>query len=717
MSRTALAIALAALAALLVAGWLWWAGATSPTPVVPPPGPNDDPNGTAAAGAGEAVGAGTGSPVVPEPPPADRAPDRVRTEPQIDHPQGLLGRVVDRNLQPLPDVDVFLIESARNQLLDLATLREQGLLMGPVAQTRTAGDGSFALGLALATDKLYELRFLRGGLADARVGDLRVLAGEWHDVGRVTMLRGTTVRGRVTAEGTNSPVPRAIVSIAARSVFEDAALQGIPGREHGLHAMTGADGTFQIENAPAAAVVAVSASAPGFARVIQHEVDLSKQDTVAVDFALPPGLTITGRVSDERGGALHGVRVEAWPETAALPPCVAHTRADGTFEIPGLRAGPHRLRAISRTHQQRDLDAIAAGARDVAIGLLARASVTVRVLGDDRPVRDFRLGLRRYFPPPTAPDAPAPSGPQVGDLGSIGRVRAVADRRVRLGPAEREFTRSGLPDGTFVAQIHARGWAKTVSEPFVIDPANRTATVTVTLTRGSTLRGRVVLERSGPLAGATVRTRPNGARPDNPFWRMLAAAAPDRITERSVTTDANGRFELPQLAFGDYQLQVDHPDACRARIEGLTLRRAGVIELGDVTLATGALVFGRATANGRIAGQVRVVLTTAAAAAASAGQPTAGNPPGPNEPPGQNGAPEVGDALRLETVTDRTGAYTLPRRVPPGEYELRAAVIDATDPDQQVFAHLMQMKKSATRIVIRAGQRAAEHHLNVTADR
>ncbi|MCR9245473.1 MAG: carboxypeptidase-like regulatory domain-containing protein [bacterium] len=697
--RAALAMTLAAMA-VVVTGLLLWLGgedpATPPTPI-PAEQPEDNPTATPttrpggdAKPAATAPDAPTGLDREPAIPPQDTPPAMRRA----DYPQGLEGRVLDRHSQAVPGVDVYLVESPKNDPLALPSMRAQGLLMGPVATTRTAADGAFAIGLALPTDKLYELRFLAPGWADARVADLRILPSEWHDVGRVTLRRGTTLTGQVTIAGTAMPVRGAVVTVAAPTSFDDAVLAAIPGREHGLHAVTGADGSYRLEHAPENAVVTVSATAPGFARVIKPEIDLSKSRSVEVHFALPPGVSIAGRVLDDRGAAVPGARIEAWAKASSTPPCATTSRADGAFEIDGLRAEPHRVRVLSRTHQGLEVDDVAAGERELELRLQPRATVRVRALGDDQVLRSFRLGLRRYHAARTTA-ATGDAAPRPAPLGQIGRVRDLPDRRARLVAGNDRFEIRGVPPGEYVAQVMAPGFAKTVSEPFTVEPTSGAIDVDVQLTRGATLRGRVVDANGVPLAGATVATQADGARPDNPFYRLIAPAAPDRITARTATTGPGGTFEFRHLAFGDYQLEIKHQQACREFAEHLYLRTSEPLELGDVRLRAGALVFGRATTNGRTTGQVKIVLTTYVDRTAKT-QPT--------------------DALRLETVTDSTGAFTLPRRVPPGEYELRAAAIDASNPDGQVFQHMLQMARSATRLTIRPGQRAAEQHLNIASD-
>jgi len=674
---------LGALVAIAVGiGMFAWRASTDADELARPDAPAADEVAPAVGAEPEAVPVTEPSEPVRQP----ATPDRTASlaERMAAFPQGLRGQVVDRNERPMIGVRVYLVESARNDPLKLPMLRQQGLLMGPVTDTVSGADGTFALGLALASDKLYELLLLSPRYADLRVGDLRVLAGEWHDVGQIAMIPGTTVRGRVTVEGTMTPVPQAIVTVEANTVFEDAVLQGIPGRERGLHAITGGDGTYIIENAPARGVVRLSAAATGFARVIKHDIDLSTEGAIEAHFALPPGLTITGRITDEQQQPIAGARIEAWSAVTSAPPSIDQSRADGTFEVVGLLAGKHRLRILARGYQDATQKDIEAGQRQVRFELRSRADVIVHVTGDGRTLRAYRLGVRRFFAPRSD-----------GAKAQIGKVQEIPDRRVRLDGMTDSFILRGVPAGEFVVQIQAEGYAKTLSGTFKVTKETSNLQIAVQMTPGGTLRGHIVGQNNAPLEGAVIVTQPNGARPDNPVWRMLSSAAPDRITKLEVVTGADGSFVLPRLAYADYQLEITHPDACRRFVLDLTVSGPGTRDLGTIRLVEGTLVFGRATSGGRVTGQIKVVLNSVIALDA---------------------LPEVAAAaVRLETVTDSAGAFAMPRRVPAGEYEIRAATIDASDPDTQVFQHLMQMQRSTTRFTITAGQRHAEQHIDVPA--
>ena len=630
-------------------------------------------------GAQPATAATSSDPIRDAAIPAQNAPVAERL---AAYPQGLRGRVIDDRNRPLAGVRVYLLESASNEPLTLPILLQQGLILGPMAETLSTTDGAFALGLQLATDKLYEVRLLSPLHADVRLGDLRVLADEWHDVGDVVMVPGTTIRGRVTVEGTTTPVPGAIIAVEGGSAFADATMHGIPGRENGLATRAGADGGYLIHHAPARGVVRISAVAPGFARVLKRDIDLSSVETIDVDFDLPSGLALTGQVVDAQHRPIRNARVEAWPQQTSLDACTTRSRADGSFTVVGLRQEPHRLRVEARGYRRFEIADVEAGSRDLRVTLLPKAIVAVVVTAPGgRVLREYRLGLRRWF------------AGENGRPDQTGRIAETPDVRVRLDARDDAYEFGGGATGTYTVQVLAKGWAKTLSAPFTVAADTDRVDVAVQVTAGATLRGRVVDERQQPLADASVSSQIDGARPDNPVWRMLAATASDRITALTVQTDADGVFVLPQLAYGAYQLQVRHPGACPQFVTGIAITDSVERDLGTIRLDSGALVFGRATVDNRVAGQIKVVLTSVVAT---------DTPPPPND---------LG--IRLETVTDSKGAFAMPRRVPPGDYELKAAAVDSGNPDGQIFQHLIQMQRSATRMTVLPGQRQVEQHIDI----
>ncbi|MFN9441299.1 MAG: carboxypeptidase-like regulatory domain-containing protein [Planctomycetota bacterium] len=676
------ALGLGVLAALAV--WGLRPASEPPNPAVPAAGATTGTTGdanpaTAPAVAAPIAGAAT----------ADRAALPARElAPTPPRPQGLRGRAVDGFGQPLADLPVHLVESAANEPLAALVLGQRGDVFQPVDSTTTAADGTFAVGLAFASAATYDLYVTSPAHATARLAGLAIVASRWHDVGDVTMAAGTTVRGTVTVAGRpDIPVAGAVVSLATGSVFADAPLRALPDAGQGLVATSGADGSYELRHVPTRGVVVASAVAAGFARLRKPNLDLRGDGPHVVDFALLPGQSIAGRVVDAQGAPLGLTRIEAWPTEAAGEPSIATSAADGSFEVLGLGLGKHGLRASRRGYGTTTANGVDSGARSVQLQLPALATARVRVVdAAGAPLRRFRLGLRRVF---------------LAHGDTIAAVPEVADRSVQLGPTDDAAVLDGVPVGDFCVQVEADGFAKALSAPF-FNPATAEAAaprafeVTVPMGPGATLRGRVVDERGAPLVGAVVRTLAAGVDVDGPFRRLLGVygdTAPERITATDARTDADGWFTCERLALGDYQLLVDHPEACRGGVANVPLAAAGPRTLPAIVLPLGAIVAGRATVGGAPAPQMKVVLASATA----------------------NG--DAAHAVRLEAVTDPDGSFRMPRRVPPGAYELRAARTGAGSPEAHVVPMILQLQRTTIAVAVASGQRDVRADIDLPNDR
>lgn len=681
---TAARVGLLAVAAVAIAAVLW----LRPAPVAAPSEPSrSEPAATGAAAAAEPAAAPVVAPVVATSElalPPERQPPVAGRElaAAAAAPQGLRGRVVASDGRALGGLPVYLVDSAMNEPLALTLLHRQGDAFRPLVSATSAADGTFALGLLVAQDRAYEVYVTSPAHATARIGGLAITTGRWHDLGDVTMAPGATVRGRATVAGRpDIPVAGAVITITIGTVFADAALRALPDAGQGLVATTAADGSYELAHVPGQGVVQASAVAKGFARQLKTNLELKVDAPIEVDFALLPGQAIHGKVVDADGSPVAQARVEAWPTEASGEPLAGVSSADGTFEVLGLGQGKHAVKAARRGYHTATVAGVDSGRAGVTLTLRPLARVRARVVAaDNAPIRRFRVGLRRVF---------------VAQGGQIAAVADVPDRSVALTGGDDAVDIDGVPFGEFCLQVEADGFAKTLSAPFA-NPEDgpdqpRSFDVVVTMGQGATVRGRIVAEDGAPLAGATVQTAAAGIPIDSPFYRMLAGATPDRITATTVRSDADGWFALVRLAPGDYQLLVDHPDACRTTMPDLRLE-AGARNLPPLTLPTGARVAGRATVGGKPAPQMKVVLSTPPAQQAAAG------------------------ALRIEAVTDPDGAFTLPRRVPPGAYELRAARAGSGAPEAHVLHAILELQRTAVAVAIAPGQREIRADIDLPSD-
>lgn len=625
---------------------------------------------------------------------------RVAAPASSDNPQGLRGTIIDTKSRRLPGVSVFLLESASNDPLLFPLVQQQPHLLAPLASTKTASDGSFAVGLPVAQDKSYDLFILSPRHATVRLTGLRLLADTWHDLGDLILNQGATIRGKVTVLGQpNMPVPQAVVSVSSGGAFADAALRALPGELGALVANVNANGEYELQHAPSRGLIEISAIAPGFAKVVKRDIKISDAMTAEVDIELPPGKQLFGDVRTTTGLAIANAKVEAWPKQTNQPPLIAFSDQRGVFNLQGLRSGPHTVKATAPGFAKLEQAGVEPGDQ-LRLTMVPKNQIRVVVKTQGgRILRNYQLGLRRFF----AKDPGSPLDAVALANGTIGSIHEVQDQRVRLSGATDYAEILDVPDGTFCCEAQVPGFAKTLSLPVDFrsknppgsDPAKQTPGTTqsieIVVTKGCELRGRVVDANGAPLAKATIKTQSPGTMPDSPMLRMMQGWVPKRITERTASTDANGFFRIESIALATYQLQIEHPDTCRVLLRDINCQQLGVVNLQTIEMPQGSIVKGLATNNGVVKGQMKVVLTTLASSPADM-------------------------SIRMETVTDGEGRYRFTRRIPPGSYELRTAMVGSNSPESEIFEQLLQFKSSSITLNIHAGQNVTHQDLNLPAD-
>lgn len=178
-----------------------------------------------------------------------------------------------------------------------------------------------------------------------------------------------------------------------------------------------------------------------------------------------------------------------------------------------------------------------------------------------------------------------PSEPLPRGTITLERKTARAGWRARDVPLDRASGLVRIPvaePGTYRLRVRAEGYRATWVEPFEV-PAGATVRLgTLSLDRGLVVRGRCVREDRSPVSGARVRIEPRGA----------ALLGDLEVGFRTVTTHADGRFEIAGLSSGRYDLRVRHRRAgsSERRIE---LDGRAAEDLGDVVLDAETRVAGR----------------------------------------------------------------------------------------------------------------------------
>jgi beta-lactamase regulating signal transducer with metallopeptidase domain/5-hydroxyisourate hydrolase-like protein (transthyretin family) len=412
-------------------------------------------------------------------------------------PPAAVGKVTGRVVQaadgrPVAGADVRLIR--------------RGSYSGPPPTRRatTNAQGEFTFD-AVAPGEYRVLSF-QGNLASrTRMyrGDIVAVAADGAAKPVVLKMRpGVSVRVKVLAQADGKPLAGARVRLAwtdtDRDHFTDA--QG----EVELRALTAE--TYHVE-----------AAANGHAAEVQI-LNLGNGQPAALEFKLPPGGSLEGRVRDENGRPLSGVGINPYGnERPGHPLDYVETDAEGRYRFDYLPVG-QTLQLLLRKREYLDerkefrLDADKARAARLDVVLKKRPhGGSVAGLVTDRQGK------------------PVAGAEVVNRGGSSDEVR-----RAKTDAQGKFLLDNVYSDGIgHQLVVRAKGFAPQRVE-FKPGPADRPAEVAVQLEPGHRIRGRVVNEAGKPISGVSVYFAQGNHFPGMEFGG-------------SATTDAQGRFQFDSL--------------------------------------------------------------------------------------------------------------------------------------------------------------------------
>ncbi|MEZ4398833.1 MAG: carboxypeptidase regulatory-like domain-containing protein [Kofleriaceae bacterium] len=511
----------------------------------------------------------------------------------------LSGRVVDLDGAGVAGAAVVARAPMRDQTQLTYRPRPPAVIQAPVV---TDDDGRFACtvptGQALVLVASHP-RFAPGESAPLVAARAAALT--------ITLTDGQRVVGRVV-DGAGAPVADAVVA------------DGQPGGAPAHVTRSDADGRFELTGLPLGRPRAVLFAEAPAARSRPVLVDLAALGDAPVELVVDQALTLAGTVVTAAGAPVPDavVHVQRRPaadgKVAAVGPTTvleaaveAEVRADGDgrFTVDGLAAGDYQLlvrapaAGPARASPPLMVGVVAAaGATDVVVTLPAAASVRGRVVARDGAPLDATVQLR-WFGGPVA----------VGADGSF------------------ELAGVDPTPGRYQVEVGAAAAPPIVVEAAVA-PGQVTDLGTIELTRGRTLRGRVVDQPTGgPIAGATITVDDaDGARVatgrSDELGGYAVAVPAGPVVVRAAVTSVGGSRLLAVAA------DRDHAD--------LALPETGRLEVavaGDGPLMVTATRLGGADGNFRRWELERAPDTATFVAAVAPGRyvvrATRGRSPGP----------------------------------------------------------------------------------------
>lgn len=508
-----------------------------------------------------------------------------------------------------------------------------------------------------------------------------------------TLQRGGYVEGRVTEEGTGTPVADASVTVVVGKVNMGAMGGGRPGRggpggAGGVAtgggdpttpavARTDAQGRFRIGPLLPGPVMSAVVKAPGYSAYTSSNFgpftanpwpDVTVDAPVQIDVALKRGGAIEGVVRDAEGAPVAGASVIAagsgpmgmtamWSGSPATT-----TDPQGRYHLDGVLPGEYHLTADAPGFSQAEAgeDATKAvmpeqgGTLTLDLVVAAAGVVTGAVKdGKGEPLAGVRVRTR--------PDFGGLFGGRGGRggmpaAGTGARMLQALRTAAALTDAQGQFRLEGV--GTAVdwfVEAEAEDYVPATSEKMRLK-AGEVKEVALVLTGGATLSGFVVGEGGKRLAGARLRVGTlegdDVTRPNLSAWQV------DRMLDpRVFVSDEEGRFLIPNIKPGRVAVKAEHPDFVTFFKRNLTLLPDAVQENYSVILPRGEVCEGVVKGvDGRPIEGAFVIVTAQRNPGAQAAEP-AGSEPGESVEPAMNGR------------SDRDGKFRV-ENIPPGTYSV-----------------------------------------------
>lgn len=480
----------------------------------------------------------------------------------------LTGQVVDGDGRPVAGAQVQAV-----------ALESQRAGTEPPVKSRTGKDGRFRLGgfpagTALALEASAE------GFAPSLVRtSMETSAPSGKPAAkprpplRIVLGRGSTLTGRIV-DPQGQPAGGAEVVLSASFEGPDAMIRfafGDPTRR----ATADPKGRFRIERL-AAGAFQLWADHPSFASVTQPRIKIPDKpaEIPLGDIRLLAAAFLEGQVTDERGAPVAGASVILRPTDGDFmafhegrPVEPVQTGADGSFRSGRVAAG---TRVNVSVEHPAYVDAHAPGvevpaAEPLLITLQPGRSLNGRVVDPaGKPVAGAQL-------------LPAPeTGIGMSMVHSMnGGPRTMSDEDGR-------FVLDGLSPGPLALWVTAEGYRMETVRGLRIPETDEVPPLEIVLTQGAAVEGRVLDERSRPVAGAFVNADP-----------VQGYSVESVLAQSGSHTGEDGRYRVNGLPPGRFRVRAQTPEGRLAEgtieiAEGAT----GAHPL-DLRLDTGFLVSGR----------------------------------------------------------------------------------------------------------------------------
>jgi hypothetical protein len=489
----------------------------------------------------------------------------------------LTGSVTDAQGKPLKDVEV-----------SLSTIPPPGGLFfiqdmptdENAITVRTASDGHFAFH-SVAPRNHYTIICKHPDYARKETESVPVQQEGVFEEPPIVLTPGATLAGHVHDEQ-NNVIPDATLY-----------LEGMQFQAPGVTApdrvvtKTNSQGEYKFTNVQFGDR-SLTVTAPGYGRQTVNGLRFSKEETVPRDVVLRTAEMIAGRVIGPQNKGLKDAVVSAIGFNATVQSARAQTTTDanGEFTFEDLSPGDYNLICSLKGYRAQQPARAHTNGDRVVLEMLKEASVCGQVVdaNTNAPVTSFTCRVRIFY--------------------GEGMPTAPADTNVQtVNNAKGEYCIDGIPQSEYVVEAMAPGYAPSLSARFQVAPGKDVQGIVVRMSKGGSLSGRLVDPEGKPVARARITTHDDDWT-DDEFTASLGINLPSATTPVDVRTDAEGRFQLPNLASATYQIIFEAPGFTNLVKHGVSVTQGADQSLGDVRMSRGGSLRGtlRDPSGGTLAG-------------------------------------------------------------------------------------------------------------------
>jgi len=554
-----LLLVLAALAALLfgILSLLGEAPASAPGPAGGQAPTQGTAQGQPVLDGGRSENDGRTTPVAK--PAAERAPSQPGSA-SYQYDNTLTGLVLDSQGRPVAGAEVFL--STAYELLFVN--EPQDTSQDAVARTNTEGRFAFR---NLEPRSRYQLTVRHPSYTLKELKSIPVGETGVFEEPPIHLGEGASLSGRVR-DAQGMPIANATMNLDG--IQYHGANYDAPDR---MTTTSDHEGWYGFANVPPGQRT-LTLHASGFGTVTHTGLNFTGDEQVNRDVVLLIGEMIRGHVL-QGGQPVAGAAVQAlgMASSQQIHRGVAMTDARGEFLLENLSPGEYNLIATAQgyrcepvTRQKTNTDGVIIDcARDAEMC----GQVVDAVTGE--PVGAFSCRVRLS--------------------NGQGQASSPNSEFVAFADARGEFCLPSAPGGEVLIEAQASGYAPGFSTSFRIGRGQTPPKVTIRLTRGGTISGRLVDNAGKPVGQGRVTTH-DVTWSDDVFFEMLGESFPTNITKADVRAGDDGRFVISGLTAEKYQIQVRASGFTRYFQNNIVVTDGSETKLGDVKLARGGTLVG-----------------------------------------------------------------------------------------------------------------------------